>query len=234
MPLLRFGFDLSPLMAAGTCIVAVFFTTLSGSYRHFRMGNVRFIPIVPVITAGAISVVVASLAFGRLAARGHWIDLGIGFVFSLIAIRMLIEGIPGLLSNSLDKSNISGAIEGPLTAKMSIGAAAGALPGLLGIGTGGILVPAFTFLLKAPIKAAIGASLVCFCLNSLISASFKLAQGYVDLHLALPVCLGTLFGANLGARLNGLLASNVIKLVFGIIFGYVAANFIASFWGITI
>jgi uncharacterized membrane protein YfcA len=233
MPLLRFGFNLSPFMAAGTCIVAVFFTTLGGSYRHFRMGHVRFAPIVPVILAGAISVVIASLAFGRLATRGHWIDLGIGLVFSLIAIRMLIEGIPGI-SRIFDKTDPPGDIEGSLPAKMSIGATAGALPGLLGIGTGGILVPAFTFLLKAPIKAAIGASLVCFCLNSLISASFKLAQGFVDLHLALPVCLGTLFGANLGARLNGRLSSYAIKLVFGIVFGYVAAKFIASFMGVRI
>jgi uncharacterized membrane protein YfcA len=233
MPLLRFGFHLSPFIAAGTCIAAVFFTTLSGSYRHFRMGHVKFAPIVPVILAGALSVVVASLIFEHLTARGRWIDLGIGIVFSLIAIRMLIEGMPGF-KKPPSKTNSPGLIEGPLAAKLGIGAAAGALPGLLGIGTGGILVPAFTFLLKAPIKAAIGASLVCFCLNSFISASFKLVQGFVDLHLALPVCLGTLIGANLGARLNGQLESNAIKLIFGIVFAYVAIKFIASFWGIRI
>jgi uncharacterized membrane protein YfcA len=186
-----------------------------------------------VLVAGAISVVAASNAFQHMTARGRWIDLGVGLVFSLIVIRMLIAGIPAF-SKSMTKTDPQRTMQGPLAAKLSIGAVAGALPGLLGIGTGGILVPAFTFLLKAPIKAAIGASLVCFCLNSLISASFKLSQGFVDLQLALPICLGTLVGSNLGARLNGYLSSHIIKLVFGIVFSYVAAKFIASFLGIKI
>jgi uncharacterized membrane protein YfcA len=119
-------------------------------------------------------------------------------------------------------------IRGPLPAKLGIGAAAGVLPGLLGIGTGGILVPAFAFLLEAPIKAAIGASLVCFCLNALISAAFKLGQGYIDLGLALPACVGTLVGANLGALLNGRCSSAALKLVFGLVFAYVSLKFILA------
>jgi uncharacterized membrane protein YfcA len=233
MPLLRFGFGVSPAMAAGTCVLAVFFTTLGGSYRHYRMGHVQFVSIVPVILAGALSVIAASIAFDHLTERGCWIDFGVGIVFSLIAARMLIEGLPGLWKPMAQKDS-QGVIEGPLQAKLGVGAAAGVLPGLLGIGTGGILVPAFAFLLKAPIKAAIGASLVCFCLNSLISVLFKLNQGFVDLHLALPVCLGTLCGSYLGAHLNGYLSSNKIKLIFGLVFGCVAAKFIALFWGVRI
>jgi uncharacterized membrane protein YfcA len=73
-----------------------------------------------------------------------------------------------------------------------------------------------------------------FCLNSLISASFKFGQGFVDLHLALPICFGTLCGSNLGAHLNGYLSSNKIKFVFGVVFSYVALKFLASFCGIKI
>jgi uncharacterized membrane protein YfcA len=233
MPFLRLGLGLSPLQAAGTCVLAVFFTTLGGSYRHFRLGHVRFKPIAAVVVAGVVAVIIASLAFPHLATRGRWLDLGIGLVFSLIAVRMLLEGIPGLLKPRAD-AIATAAISGPLPARLGIGAAAGALPGLLGIGTGGILVPAFTFLLKAPIKAAIGASLVCFCLNSLISSSFKLAQGFVELSVALPVCLGTLVGANLGAVMNGRMSSGLIKFVFGIVFGYVALKFVASYAGATL
>jgi uncharacterized membrane protein YfcA len=42
MPMLRFLVGLSPAHAAGTCILAVFFTTLGGSYRHYKQGNVNF------------------------------------------------------------------------------------------------------------------------------------------------------------------------------------------------
>jgi uncharacterized membrane protein YfcA len=119
-------------------------------------------------------------------------------------------------------------IRGPLATKLGIGAVAGTLPGLLGIGTGSILVPAFTYLLKTPIKVAIAVSLMCFCLNALISSSLKLAQGYIDLERALPVCLGTLIGANIGVLLNGRFSSDVIKLVFGVVFGFIALKFVVS------
>ncbi len=224
MPLLRFVVGMSPAHAAGTCVLAVFCTTLSGSYRHFRLGHVLLKPTVPVIFAGVTAAVAASLTFHHLAAQESWLDLGIGIVFSLISIRMLSEGVIGLLKTP-PRAEPAAGFHGPLAAKLGIGAVAGTLPGLLGIGTGGILVPAFTFLLRTPIKIAIGASLVCFCLNALISSSFKLAQGYIDLERALPVCLGTLFGANIGALVNGRLSSSAIKLVFGIAFGYVTFKF---------
>ncbi|MGD2154300.1 MAG: TSUP family transporter, partial [Gemmatimonadales bacterium] len=41
MPLLRFVIGLEPAYAAGTCVVAVFFTTLGGSYRHYRLGHLN-------------------------------------------------------------------------------------------------------------------------------------------------------------------------------------------------
>ena len=230
MPLLRFGTNLPPAHAAATCILAVFFTTLGGSYRYQRRGLIQIKLIAPVIIAGAVVTVVASLAFWQLASHSRWLDLAIGLVFSLISLRMLLESVPRLLRPKTEATSTSG-IQGSLGAKVGIGAAAGVLPGLLGIGTGGVLVPAFTYLLRAPVKAAIGASLVCFCLNAFISCTFKLAQGFIDLERALPVCLGTLFGAYFGAFLNGRFPSRVLKLIFGLVFSCVALKFISSFLG---
>ena len=105
---------------------------------------------------------------------------------------------------------------------------AGILPGLFGIGTGAVLVPGFSYLLKAPIKVAIGSALVCFCANALISAVMKYAQGYVNLGLALPVCLGCLAGSQLGAVINHRMPSRVLKLMFGLVFAWVSFRFIAS------
>jgi uncharacterized membrane protein YfcA len=96
MPLLRFGFHLSPFLAAGTCIIAVFFTTLGGSYRHIRMGHVQLATIVPVLVAGALSAVLALLAFQYLTARGRWIDLGMGLVFTLMFVVKHFETEPSL------------------------------------------------------------------------------------------------------------------------------------------
>jgi uncharacterized membrane protein YfcA len=194
---------------------------------------VKIKPLLPVVAAGVVFAVAASLIFPHLAARDRWVDLGIGLVFSLIALRMLLEGFPRARARQVAAGG-SGEVGGSLAAKLGIGAAAGALPGFLGIGTGGILVPTFTFLLKTPIRSAIGASLFCFCLNSLISSAFKMAQGYVEFGMALPVCMGTLAGANIGAVLNGRFSSRALKVLFGLVFAYVAVKFILSFYGVRI
>ena len=84
MPLLRFVFWLPPAHAAGNCILAVFFTTVGGGYRHYKLGNIRLKSIVPVIISGAIACGVFSLLFTQLTKQDHWLDFGIGLVFFLI------------------------------------------------------------------------------------------------------------------------------------------------------
>ena len=74
------------------------------------------------------------------------------------------------------------------------------------------------------------ASLCCFCINAALSSVVKLAQGFVALEVALPICLGTLIGANLGALVNKRTHSGWLKLLFGALFTFVAVRFIWSFW----
>lgn len=228
MPLLRFGVSLSPAFAAGTCVLAVFFTTLGGSYRHVKLGNIHARSIVPIIVSGIVASAVFSVVFKVVAAQGQWIDLGIGAVFLLIALRMIVESIRdvGKQRVRLDGMALNNQVQGNLLAKATIGAAAGALPGLLGIGTGGILVPAMTFCLHTPVKIAMAASLCCFCFTSLVSAIFKMSQGYVSYSVAIPICIGTLVGANFGAILNKRFSSKTVKLLFGLVFLYVALKFV--------
>jgi uncharacterized membrane protein YfcA len=225
MPVLRFGIGLPASLAAGTCVLVVLCTTLAGSYRHYRLGHVSPGPLVPVILAGAVSTTLCCLLFGWLAARARWLDLGVGLVIGLIAGRMLLEGLRGLRP---PPSAASDRLPGSLGAKVAIGGAAGTLPGLLGIGTGGILVPAFALGLRAPIRTAMAASLLCFAVNAGISALFKLAQGYVVLALALPLGFGALLGANLGAWFNRRFPSRTLKVVFGLLFAFVSAKFIVA------
>ena len=225
MPLLRFGVDLDPACAAGTCVAAVFFTTLGGSIKHFKLGHVDFRSILPVIITGLISTVIFSILFVYVAHKSVWLDLATGIVFSLVALRMLWEGISGYISENSEQNSGSG-IRGSMFARMGIGTTAGVLPGLLGIGTGAVLVPAFAFALNAPIKIAIGSSLACFSLNALASSVFKLSQGFVQMQALVPLCIGTFIGSRFGASLNGRTSSMLLKLVFGMVFVYVACKYL--------
>jgi uncharacterized membrane protein YfcA len=230
IPLLRFIVGLDPAHAAGTCVVAVFFTTLGGSLKHFELGHIHLRSVIPIAVSGFFSTLVCSVFFIYLSRHGPWLDAGMGIVFLLIAIRMLWEGISEYLRNRPTSGNNTG-IQGTISSKVMIGTAAGILPGLLGIGTGAILVPAFSFVLGAPIKVAIGSSLACFSLNAFVSSVFKLSQGFVQIGILIPLCIGTLLGSRFGASLNGRFSSPFLRTLFGLFFACVAYKYLTVFGG---
>lgn len=229
IPVLRFGLSFPAPLAAGTTIVAVFFTASGGALRHHRNGHIIWESIWPVIGSGALATLLFSLLFPVLAARADWLDLGIGLVLCSVGLRMILESLPAPRSISPPGTVEPG--PGRLPPKLVIGAAAGVLPGLVGIGAGAILVPAFRLLLRWPIKVAMGSSLACFAVNALVSSVLKGAQGYVDLPTALPAGLGAFLGAGLGGRLNLRFPSRYLQLLFGVIFTYIALKFVLISFG---
>ncbi len=227
MPVLRFVIGLSSAYAAGTCVLAVFFTTLGGGFRHYRLGHVPIRSLIPVIVSGALSTIIFSMLFLYLAQKDRWLDLGIGIVFVLVSMRMISDGIRSRKAQNIYKEPAVG-LENSLSRKVILGSLAGILPGLLGIGTGAILVPGFIYLLKAATKIAIGSSLVCFAVNALISSLLKSTQGYVDFTVAIPVCIGTLAGSQIGTIINHRTPSAALRILFGSVFTCVSIRFILS------
>jgi uncharacterized membrane protein YfcA len=231
MPVLCFVFGVSTPFAAGTTALAVFFTTLSGGYKHVRLGHVDIRSLAPIMITGAISTAFFSYLFIFMAKKPTWLNLGVGCVFLFISLRMIYEGIARL--KEAQEANDQPA-KGASRVKILIGIVSGVLPGLFGIGTGAVLVPAFNYCLKSPMKVAIGSSLVCFALNALISSAFKFFQGFVLLDKALILCAGTVIGAYMGARLNKGFPPSLLKLLFGLVFLYVSFKYVFLFWGVTV
>ena len=227
MPVLRFGIGLSPAYAAGTCVLAVFFTTLGGGFKHYRLNHVPIRSLIPVIVAGAFSTIIFSMFFLYLARKSQWLDFGIGIVFILLSVGMVLDGIQGRKTGKLYEERTSG-IQNSLTRKVMLGGFAGVFPGLLGIGTGVILVPGFIYMLNAATKVAIGSSLVCFAVNAFISALLKSMQDYVDFAVSIPICIGTLAGSQIGAIINQRIPSANLRILFSLVFSVVSIRFILS------
>ncbi len=228
MPVLRFLFGISTPFAAGTTALAVFFTTLSGGYKHIKLGHVDIKSLAPIMIAGGVSTALFSYLFIFLAQKPVWLELGIGCVFLFISLRMICEG---LFQSKEQQGSGDNSVKGMGIARISVGIMSGMLPGLFGIGTGAVLVPAFNYCLNSPIKVAIGSSLVCFAVNAFISSAFKFFQGFVLLDKAVVLCVGTAVGAYLGARLNRGFPPALLKLLFGLTFLYIALKYIFLFWG---
>jgi uncharacterized membrane protein YfcA len=77
---------------------------------------------------------------------------------------------------------------------------AGIVSGLLGIGGGGIKVPAMNSIAGVPMKVAVATSNFMIGVTAAASALVHLRNGYCDAFVTAPVVLGALLGAFIGAR----------------------------------
>jgi uncharacterized membrane protein YfcA len=78
---------------------------------------------------------------------------------------------------------------------------AGALSGLLGIGSGAVKVIAMDSIMRIPFKVSTTTSNFMIGVTAAASAGVYLSRGYIDPRLAMPVMLGVLGGALLGTRI---------------------------------
>jgi len=78
---------------------------------------------------------------------------------------------------------------------LGVGALAGGLGALLGVGGGVILVPGLIFLAGLPFQSAVATSLVCVVATSVAGSAVYLRRGSVELHVAVELQAFTVLGA---------------------------------------
>ena len=91
---------------------------------------------------------------------------------------------------------------------------AGIISGFLGIGGGGIKVPAMNVISNIPMKVSVATSNFMIGVTASASALVYLRHGYCDFFITAPVVLGTLIGSNLGARATKQIRGSSLKLLF--------------------
>ena len=91
---------------------------------------------------------------------------------------------------------------------------AGALSGLLGIGSGAFKVLAMDRIMRIPFKVSTTTSNFMIGVTAAASAGVYLNRGYVEPGLAMPVMLGVLVGSLLGTRVLVRARVNVLRMVF--------------------
>lgn len=96
-----------------------------------------------------------------------------------------------------------------------LGLVAGILSGVVGVGGGTILIPAFVLLLGLSQKQAQGTTLALMLPPiGILAAWTYYKHGYVVVPLAIFVCLGFVVGGLLGAQIAVDLPTDVLKKVF--------------------
>lgn len=112
---------------------------------------------------------------------------------------------------------------------IAIGALAGVMAGMFGIGGGNIIVPLLTLVLGYPAKRAIATSLGAILLPFGLPGLFVYYnQGNLDITAAAWVALGLFIGTVFGALITIRLPSATVKVLYGFFLLFVAARFL--FW----
>lgn len=108
---------------------------------------------------------------------------------------------------------------------------AGALSGLLGIGSGAVKVIAMDRAMKIPFKVSTTTSNFMIGVTAAASAGVYLSRGYIDPRVAMPVMLGVLAGAYLGTKVLVHAPVRTLRMVFGVVIAALAIEMIVN--GIT-
>jgi uncharacterized membrane protein YfcA len=105
---------------------------------------------------------------------------------------------------------------------------AGALSGLLGIGSGSLKVIAMDQAMQIPFKVSTATSNFMIGVTAAASAGIYLSRGYVNPAIAMPVMLGVLSGSVIGARFLPILPVRLLRRVFAIVVAVMAVEMIAN------
>jgi uncharacterized membrane protein YfcA len=237
VPLLTLGFGIDFRYAVGASLVAVIATSSGAAAAYVREGftNVRVGMLLEVATtvgailgayfAGLVSSSVLAVVFGVVLLYSAW-----------AASRPRSEHLVGTPDPLAQRLRLDGSFPS-LTGERAyhvqhvplgfgLMAAAGALSGLLGIGSGAVKVLAMDQAMCLPFKVSTTTSNFMIGVTAAASAGVYLSRGYIDPGLAMPVVLGVLSGALLGARLLSRTPSARLRTVFAVVILALAAEMI--------
>lgn len=162
-------------MAHGTSLAAIVPIALAGVVGYATGGEVDGVAALLTAIGVLVGAPVGVHMLGRLPERT--LRIGFAIVLLLSAIRLVIA--PGDGDGQVAVTLLTG------TGFVMTGLAAGVLAGVMGVGGGVIMVPAFTVLFGMPIVLAKGTSLAVIVPGAVLGTIRNRAQGTTDLRLGL-------------------------------------------------
>ena len=211
VPLLTLGLGVDIRYAIGASLVAVIATSSGAAASFLRQGyaNIRAGMLLEVATASG-ALVGAGLT-GILPASA------IAMIFGLVLLASALTATSSSAVENAEKGdklceslhlNNTYPSEGRsvdygvrrLPAGFALMAGAGALSGLLGIGSGAVKVLAMDRVMRFPFKVSTTTSNFMIGVTAAASGGVYLSRGYIDPGLAMPVTLGVLGGAMAGSK----------------------------------
>jgi uncharacterized protein len=195
----------SPIQSVGSTLPSIIPSAISGSLRYHREGLLRIHMVRWVAPVGAVFSIAGALLADLVPGDGHVLTLSVAVLIGYTAVRTARRPPPAAVAPEADVEmalDPHGNQHEENWKLVVIGAAAGLLSGLLGIGGGLVMVPAFSGWLRIPLKETIGTSLACVAIIAVPGMVTHALQGHIDWSFAIPLAIGVIPGARIGAQLT--------------------------------
>src|SRR5512136_2280965 len=244
------GFLLTPLLimfgipstvAAATDSNQIVAASTSGTYAHWKVGNVDFKMGIYLLVGGFVGGIIGVQAIKLLHAMGNAdfvIKMTYVLMLGIVGVYMFIESIqsmrkakPGVVEASAGEeretpvSRFLGSL--PLQTRFEksgvthsalvpifLGAFVGVLAAIMGVGGGFLMVPVMVYMLRMPMHVVVGTSLFQI-LFTCIEVTFLQAttNHSVDFILAVLLLLGSTVGAQVGTVFGRKLKGEQLKVL---------------------
>ncbi len=246
------GFLMTPLLimfgipstvAAATDSNQIVAASTSGTYAHWKVGNVDFKMGIYLLVGGFLGGLVGVQAIKLLHAMGNAdfvIKMTYVFMLGIVGVYMFIESLQSMkkkkaevaevqeekesavgrflkslpLQTRFEKSGITHSALVPIV----LGGFVGVLAAIMGVGGGFLMVPIMVYMLRMPMHVVVGTSLFQI-LFTCIEVTFLQAttNHSVDFILAVLLLLGSTVGAQVGAVFGRKLRAEQLKILLAVI-----------------
>jgi uncharacterized membrane protein YfcA len=234
-------FGIPPTVAAATDSNQIVAASTSGTYAHWKIGNVDFKMGLYLLVGGFVGGLLGVQVIKVLKAMGNAdfvIKITYVLMLGIVGTYMFLESLSsirkkektevktekeskvGAFLNSLplqthfEKSGVTHSVLVPII----LGAVVGILAAIMGVGGGFLMVPIMFYVLRMPMHVIVGTSLFQI-LFTCIEVTFL--QSYtnhtVDFTLAVLLLLGSSIGAQVGAVFGRKLKGEQLKILLAII-----------------
>ena len=246
------GFLLTPLLimfgipstvAAATDSNQIVAASTSGTYAHWKVGNVDFKMGLYLLVGGFVGGIIGVQAIKLLHAIGNAdfvIKMTYVLMLGIVGVYMFIESIQSMkksksavvevreekesavgrflktlpLQTRFEKSGVTHSALVPIV----LGAFVGILAAIMGVGGGFLMVPVMVYMLRMPMHVVVGTSLFQI-LFTCIEVTFL--QAYtnhsVDFLLAVLLLVGSTVGAQIGTVFGRKLKGEQLKVLLAVI-----------------
>jgi uncharacterized membrane protein YfcA len=208
-------------IAIATSLFTIIFTSISSSHKHFSHGNVEWKAALYIGAASAITV----FLFSRIAILlpGEILKKIFSIVLLVVALKMLLDKKK---KNEVPEDDKPEELNKWIC--LGIGGLSGAIAAFSGLGGGVFVIPLMHYLMKVPIKKAIGTSSAAILITAIAgvlsyfinspagSVSIPYSFGMVDTIAALPVIAASIPFARVGVFINKKIHHFILTKLFAV------------------